>query len=76
MKKKLIFKIRGVEVDSIDIVERELSTISTISPEGLRVNLILVFGVAPSPDIKTEVGFQRFLDLVFKKDYDAAVHFE
>ena len=74
---------QDIEAVAEDVLVRELSEHLMINPLGLMFkekNIYSIFvpvkSLAPSFNIKTEDGFQKFLDLIFREDIDGAVKFQ
>ena len=74
--------VHDIEMDTIDEVVRELSKHTYISKDGLFFKpkndyaiFTAVKSISPSFEIKSEDGFQKFLDLITAKDFDNAITF-
>ena len=114
--KKIIFKINGVQVDTLtadeidlqeldslkiamafahnvgsqdievitkDEIVRDISPYAFINKDGLHFKakreyavFVLARGIAPVFNINSEEKFERFLDLIFLKDFDNAITFK
>ncbi len=74
--------VHDIEMDTVDEVIREMSSHSFISRQGLHFKpqneyaiFALVKSLSPASEIESEDGFQKFLDLISNKDFDAAITF-
>lgn len=71
-----------IEVDIEDLYEPELSKNTFVNELGLYFRadracavFVKVQGLGAIPDIKTETGFDMFLDLISKRQYNNAITF-